>query len=296
MEQKQILALGFFDGVHAGHGALLRRCRELADRMGCQAGVVTFEPHPDVLVLGKAPALINTSTDRNRLMQEEFRMDRVITLPFDQKMMRMPWQDFFRLLREQYQAAGLVCGHNFRFGSRGEGNGEKLAAACRDAGMPCIVVEAQLVDGEEVSSTRIRQLLEQGQMERAVRCLGHPHVLTGRVVPGKQLGRTIGIPTANLLLPEELVIPRFGVYACLAWVNGRKYPAVTNIGTRPTVNGTGITVEPWLLDFEGDLYGRELKLEFYKFLRPERKFPSLEALQAEIRKNAAEVRDFFEKT
>lgn len=296
MEQKQILALGFFDGVHAGHGALLRRCRELADRMGCRAGAVTFEPHPDALVLGKAPDLINTSTDRNRLMQEEFRMDRVITLPFDQKMMRMPWQDFFRLLREQYQAAGLVCGHNFRFGSRGEGNGEKLTAACRDAGMPCIVVEAQLVDGEEVSSTRIRQLLEQGQMERAVRCLGHPHVLTGRVVPGKQLGRTIGIPTANLLLPEELVIPRFGVYACLASVNGRKYPAVTNIGTRPTVNGTGITVEPWLLDFEGDLYGRELKLEFYKFLRPERKFPSLEALQAEIRKNGAEVRDFFEKT
>lgn len=296
MQQKQILALGFFDGVHAGHGALLRQCRELADRLGCRAGAVSFDTHPDALVYGKAPALINTRADRERLMRDEFHMDNIITLPFDRDMMTMPWQDFVCLLLDKYHAAGLVCGHDFRFGNRGEGNGEKLTAVCQEAGISCIVVEAQRVDGEVVSSTRIRELLKAGQMESAVRFLGHPHVLTGKVVPGKQLGRTIGIPTANLLLPEELLTPRFGVYACLAAVDGKKYPAVTNIGTRPTVSGSGVTVEPWLLDFEGDLYGKELTLEFYKFLRPEKKFPSLEALQAEIRKNAAEVREFFEKT
>ena len=133
-------------------------------------------------------------------------------------------------------------------------------------------------------------------METAVRFLGHPHVLTGAVVPGQQLGRKLGIPTANLRLPEGLAVPKFGVYACRAVVEGKTYAAVTNIGTRPTVEGTGITVEPWILDYEGDLYGREITLEFHKFLRPEMKFPDLAALQQEIRKNAAETRDYFRKS
>ena len=132
-------------------------------------------------------------------------------------------------------------------------------------------------------------------MAEAVSFLGHPHVIAGTVVEGKQLGRTIGIPTANLLLPEGVVCPRFGVYACKASVDGKEYLAVTNVGVRPTVSGSGITVEPWLLDYEGDLYGKTLTLEFYAFLRPEQKFDSLEALQAEIRKNGAQTRKFFEK-
>ena len=126
--------------------------------------------------------------------------------------------------------------------------------------------------------------------------MGHPHRLTGKVIPGQHLGRTLGTPTANLAFPDTLAIPRFGVYACLAHVEGKTYAAVTNIGTRPTVEGTGITVEPWILDYEGDLYGREITLEFHKFLRPEMKFPDLAALQQEIRKNAAETRDYFRKS
>ena len=131
-------------------------------------------------------------------------------------------------------------------------------------------------------------------MERATRYLGHPHVLTGQVVSGKQLGRTIGIPTANLTLPEGVICPRFGVYACKAIVAGKTYLAVTNIGNRPTVGGRRVTVEPWLLDFEGDLYGKTLTLSFFRFLRPEKKFPDLDALKEEIQKNAAETRKFFE--
>ena len=150
------------------------------------------------------------------------------------------------------------------------------------------VVE-QTSRGEKISSTRIRTLLEQGDLDGANRLLGHPHILSGKVIRGQQLGRTIGIPTANLQLPDELVKPAFGVYACRAWVNGNHYVAVTNIGTRPTVDGQGVTVEPWILDFDGDLYGKEITLEFHKFLRPEQKFADLDELKAQIQKDAAET-------
>ena len=290
-----IYALGFFDGVHLGHQALLKACRALADENGCAAGVVTFGNHPDALVFGTAPGLINTPADRERLLRGAYQMDDVICLPFDREMMRLPWQHFFRLLVEKYHAAGLVCGHDFRFGSRGEGNAALLREACREENIPCIVVPEQTIDGVTVSSTHIRSLIEAGEMEQAVKFLGHPHILTGEVVTGRQLGRTIGIPTANLRLPQGILVPKFGVYCCRALVDGRAYPAVTNVGTRPTVGGHHVTVEPWLLDFEGDLYGRELTLEFYKFLRPERKFDSLEELRTAIQKNALQTREFFEK-
>ena len=150
-----------------------------------------------------------------------------------------------------------------------------------------------MVDGRRVSSTYLRKQIETGDMATAIKFLGHPYYLTGTVVHGKQLGRTLGIPTANLVLPQGLAIPKFGVYACLCLVDGKKYPAVTNIGTRPTVDGLGITVEPWILDFSGDLYDKEITLEFYRFLRSEMKFPDLDALKAEIHRNAQETRDYF---
>ena len=152
-----------------------------------------------------------------------------------------------------------------------------------------------MLEGIRISSTHIRKLLEMGEMEQAVRFLGHPYILTGTVVPGRHLGRTIGIPTANLMLPEDMVRLCRGVYICRARLEEEEYPAVTNVGIRPTVGGTHVTVEPWLLDFEGDLYGKTLTLEFYSYLRPEMTFPSLEALREEIQENALEVRKFFDK-
>ena len=293
MTERTIFALGFFDGVHVGHQALLRACRRLADGHGCSAGVITFTAHPDTLVLGKAPALINTAQDRKRLL-EAYSMDRVLEMPFDRTMMQLPWQDFFRLLTTAYNAAGFVCGEDFRFGCGGEGSAQLLAGFCRKRNLPYTIVPDQKLDGIRVSSTYIRQLLGAGEMEQAVRFLGHPHVLTGTVISGRKLGRTLGIPTANLALPAGVICPKHGVYACKAIVENREYLAVTNIGNRPTVEGHHTTVEPWLLDFEGDLYGKELTLEFYAYLRPEQKFPSLDMLQAEIRKNAEKTRKFFQ--
>ena len=291
MEQKTIFALGFFDGVHLGHQALLAECRRLAEQANCRAGVVTFLGHPDTLLTGETPPLINTPADRRRLLCR-YGVDNLIELPFDRELMTMPWQDFFRLLLDK-GAAGLVCGSDFRFGHKGAGSADLLRTACEAEGIPCTIVPQQMLEGVRISSTHIRSLLEAGEMEAAVRFLGHPHVLTGQVISGRKLGRTLGIPTANLALPESCVTPAFGVYACKATVDGGEYLAVTNVGTRPTVEGHHVTVEPWLLDFDGDLYGKELTLEFYKFLRPEERFSSLEELRREILKNAEQTRQYF---
>ena len=294
MKQKVIYALGFFDGVHLGHQALLKACRVLADQHGCQAGVVTFGNHPDALTQGNAPRLINSLSDRKGLL-EEFHIEKVLELPFDEALRSMPWQDFLAMLGARHAACGFVCGEDFRFGHKGSGTAQLLQEYCQREWLPCAIVPEQTLDGVRVSSTHIRSLLEAGEMEEANRFLGHPHILSGEVMSGRKLGRTLGIPTANLWIPEGVMVPRHGVYACRAILGNERYLAVTNIGSRPTVGGHRVTVEPWLLDFSGDLYGKTLTLQFHAFLRPEHKFDSLEELQQEIQKNAAQTREFFEK-
>ena len=291
---KKIYALGFFDGVHLGHQALLQACLTLAKETGAQPCALTFDIHPQDLVQGNAPLLINTPADRRQLL-EQYGMASIHTLQFDSQMQKMPWQDFFRYLTEDLNAAGLVCGEDFRFGYKGEGNASLLQQACREKGICCVVVPEQMQEGIRISSTHIRQLIEDGQLEKAVEFLGHPHILSGTVISGRKLGRTIGIPTANVQIPAGVILPPHGVYACKVRVDADTYLAVTNVGSRPTVGGHKVTVEPWLLDFEGDLYGKSITVEFYKFLRPEQKFDSLEDLRGEILKNAEQTRIFFEK-
>ena len=294
MTNKTIFALGFFDGVHLGHQALLKACRELAKQLNCKAGVVTFVGHPDELVTGQKTMLINTYQDRRRLLKG-YGMETVVELTFDETLMKLPWQDFYQMLRREYNAVGLVCGEDFRFGFRGHGNAKVLQEICATDGIPCAVIPQQTLEGIAVSSTHIRSLLQCGNIEEAEKFLGHRHSFTGTVVKGQQLGRKLGTPTANLSLPAELLSLPFGVYICRAKAEGIDCPAVTNIGIRPTVSGENVTVEPWLLDYEGDLYGQELTLEFCRYLRPERKFPSLAELQEEILKNGEQTRKFFEK-
>lgn len=291
---KIIYALGFFDGVHIGHAQLLLQCHALAYHHDCAAGVVTFDSHPEALVLGSAPRLINSIRDREWLLREKYAMETVLTLPFDEKMRTMPWEAFLNMLRKEHNAVGFVCGEDFRFGHKGGGNAALLTEYCRREGLPCHVVPDQILEGIRVSSTYIREQLEDGHMATAVKFLGHPHILSGEVVHGKALGRKLGVPTANLQLPPGLAVPKFGVYACSCLIGGVRYPAVTNLGTRPTVEGSSITVEPWILDYSGDLYGRRIILEFHYFLRPERKFPSLDALKEEIHRNADETRAYLQ--
>ena len=267
-KEKTIYALGFFDGVHLGHGALLQGCRELARQYSCQAGAITFDAHPEKALTGHAPGLINSAQERQMLLQQQG-MDIVVFLPFDDNFKKMPWQDFLRLLLTGYNAAGLVCGEDFRFGWKGQGTAALLQEFCREAGIPCAIIPQQIVSGIRVSSSHIRSLLEQGDVAGAKAFLGRAHLLSGEVITGRGLGRTMGIPTANLSVEEDVLLPRQGVYACTALADGKTYPAVTNIGSRPTVGGHHVTVEPWLLDFSGDLYQKKLTLQFHAYLRPE---------------------------
>lgn len=284
MEQKTIYALGFFDGVHLGHQALLRSCVALAGQENATPAAITFSRHPRSFFTPTPPLLINSAADRCRLLTA-FGMHQVVELPVDAETMNMPWERFFETLRNK-NAAGFVCGEDYRFGCHAEGDAQKLKAACDAVGLPCVIVAQQELDGIRISSTHIRTLLEQGEMEQAVRFLGHPYILTGEVVPGRQLGRTIGIPTANIALAADLAVPKHGVYACKCTIDGSEYVAVTNIGSRPTVQGHQVRVESWILNFKGDLYGRELSLEFYKFLRPEKRFDSLEQMRIQINQDA----------
>lgn len=287
MKNKKIYALGFFDGVHLGHQTLLRECVRLAAQFGAAPAAITFDRHPKSLFAEQPPALINSAADRQILLRR-YGIGPIYKFPVTKEVMSTPWKDFLGELLE-FGAVGFVCGHDFRFGHRGEGNAEQLQQFCREQGLPCVIVPEQTMDDIRISSTHIRTLIEQGDLEAAARFMGHPHILSGEVVPGRQLGRTIGIPTANIAIPAGVVVPKLGVYACNARVDGGVYAAVTNIGSRPTVNGHQVRAESWILDFEGDLYGKTVTLELHKFLRPERKFDSLEELKSQIHRDAAEV-------
>ena len=291
MEQQRVIALGFFDGVHLGHGALLREAVRLAGQRGLKAAAISFDRHPGTLIPGRSVKLLSSCAEREALMRRLYGIDEVLTLHFDREVMRQPWEDFVRTtLAQRYHAAHLVCGHDYRFGAGGAGTPALLAQTARSLGIGFDCIPEIRLDGQTVSSTLIRRLLRDGEMRQAVRFLGHPHLLSGTVVRGRQLGRTLGIPTANMAVSESILLPRRGVYAAKARFDGQERLAVVNIGCRPTVHGETVTVEPWLLDFDGDLYGHELCLELYDFIRPEREFPSLDALKAEILRNAEQVR------
>lgn len=294
--RKRVIALGFFDGVHLGHGALLRRVSEVSARLNAVSAAVTFDYHPKTLVGSKCVSLINTPEDREWLMKSVYGLDDVIVLAFDRSMMELPWDRFVtEILVERFRAVHVVAGHDYRFGYKGEGNPQRLQQLCARLGIGCDIIDCVELDGVTISSTHIRSLLEQGEMEQANRFLGHPHVLSGTVVHGKQVGRTIGIPTANLMIPERVLVPAYGVYATRVILEDRSCLAVTNVGVRPTVNdGRGVTVEPWILDFDGDLYHKTIRVEFHKQLRGEKKFNSLDELKNEIILNAEQTRAYFD--
>ena len=291
--EKRIFALGFFDGVHRGHQALLAECARLARAMDVETAAITFESHPQSLFRSDVPPLLTTLQDRFRLLLR-YGIDHVYPFPVNRKVMSTPWEDFLEELMGS-GAVGFVCGDDFRFGSRGEGSAEKLRQFCRARKLPCVIVPEQNLDGVRISSSYIRKQIGEGDMATAVRFLGHGHMLTGTVVTGRRLGHKLGFPTANIELPQGVIVPRHGVYACRAYVGEKSYMAVCNVGNRPTVQGHQVRTETWLLDFDGDLYGQSVTLEFMYFLRPEQRFESLDALKKAVLCDAENTRKFFEK-
>ncbi len=293
---KTVIALGFFDGVHLGHQALMARAVERGREHGLEPAVFTFDRSPREFVTGKPVPLLTSPEERRRLVEESFPIRRVIVAKFDRAMMTMPWMDFLRVLAGRYNAGWLVAGHDFRFGHRNEGDAALLARGAAELGMGWDIIPAVAVDGVTVSSTRIRSLLEEGRAEEAGRLLGRPFSIAGTIAHGKGLGSRIGRPTLNLLPGGDQLIPARGVYVAAAELAGRRFPAVTNVGVRPTVDRDGgVTVESHLLEAEGDFYGERCRVFLLKRLRPEEEFPGLRELQAQIAADAEAAREYFRK-
>ncbi|MCC8121867.1 MAG: riboflavin biosynthesis protein RibF [Oscillospiraceae bacterium] len=294
-ENKRVIALGFFDGVHLGHGALLRLAAQRAAEQGLRLAAITFDTGGQTADLKRGTPLITSPLERADLMRRLYGVEDVLIAPFDRALMHMDWREYVtQVLVKEYRAAHLVAGYDFRFGYRGEGNQERLRLLCIQLGVGCDIVPQVKLEGVPVSSTYIRSLLARGDMERAEQFLGHPFCLTGQVRHGKKLGSRLGFPTLNLSLPEGSVAPPFGVYATQVWVEGQVYPAAANLGVRPTVDDGGtVTVEGTLLNFQGNLYGKQVRMEFLRFLRPERRFPNLEALRAQVLQDIQTTGAFF---
>ena len=296
---KRVVALGFFDGVHIGHAALLNQTRLRAEELNAEPAAISFDVHPDTLVFGTSVPLITGNAGREAIMERLFGIHEVLLIHFDEETMHMPWEIFLDRMVEKYDAVHFVVGHDFRFGNRGEGNGERIREYCAAHGLTCDVVPPVYLDGEIVSSTAIRQMLLAGDMERANQFLGHPYELIDTVQHGYHLGSKMGTPTVNLRMEPDMLVPRYGVYATKVYLeDGRTYPGVTNIGVRPTVSGEDrhVTVETFLLDFSGDLYHQKIRVEFFHFVRPEQKFPDIDALRAQILRDAETSRRYFRES
>ena len=293
---KRVIALGFFDGVHNGHGQLMKAVTAAANRTGAVASAFTFDRSPTAVITGQPVPLISSVEDRIWLMRHYYGIQEVVVASFD-AMQRMDWEDFItQYLIRDLGVVHVVAGHDFHFGYMGKGNPQRLKEKCAQLGIGCDIIGTVTQDGITISSTYIRTLIAQGEMERANQFLGHPHTLTNRVAHGRHIGSSaLGFPTVNLSIPDQVIVPAFGVYATKVHFNGRSFMAVTNVGVRPTIqdNDGRVTVEGFILDFSGDLYGQEVRMEFYNRLRGEQKFPSLQALAQEIGRNAQQTQEYF---
>lgn len=291
---KNVIALGFFDGLHRGHAELVKRTKLRAKEIGAEPTVLTFDVHPDTYVSGRDVPLLTSNDERADIIRRLFEVDNVLFIHFSEEVMHMSWRDFLDALCDEAEAVHLVVGHNFRFGYKGEGNIDRLREYCEEKGLGCDVIEPVTFNGKPISSTRIRAHVLSGEMESANELLGHPHELSETVYYGYKLGRRIGSPTINMRIPENVIVPRFGVYATCVFFEGEKHNAVTNIGVRPTVkHGTATSVESYILDYSGNLYGKRVRVEFHSFLRPEQLFESIEALKEQISKDEKNARAYF---
>ena len=293
-EQKTVLALGFFDGIHTVHAALRDQAKAVAAKKGARAAVLTFDNHPDNFVKKEPVELINSAHDRQYILRRFYGIEDVFFIHFNAATMRMPWEEFIENVLAAYDPIHFVVGHDFSFGYKGEGTAEKLKAYARSKGLGCDIIPAVTKDGVIVSSTYIRELLQNGEVEKANTFLGHPYLMTDTVRSGFRLGRKMDYPTVNMRFSEGVLVPKKGVYVARITLADGVHTAVTNIGTRPTFDGDRVTVESHILSCDADLYGKELCVEFYEYIRPERKFSTAEQLSAQIKLDAQRAKEYFE--
>ncbi len=287
--QPTYLAIGVFDGVHRGHQALLNNMSTAAHDAGLRSAALTFFPHPGTIIPDRrSPKYLTTLDNRVKLLAEQG-IDLIITHPFDEKVRLTRAAEFVDLLCNTIGMTQL-WGGNFGLGYRREGDLPFLRMIGKEKGFTVKPFEAFVEwRSQPISSSRIRHAVTDGKVEEVANLLGRSYCVAGKVIHGDGRGRKLGIPTANLAVWEEQLLPAGGVYATYAWLNGLRYPAATNIGVRPTVNGRSLIVEAHLIGFDGDLYGQEMALDFESRIRDEKKFPGLDSLIAQIKADIALV-------
>jgi riboflavin kinase/FMN adenylyltransferase len=288
------LTIGAFDGVHRGHQRVARRVVEMARHEGYRAAALTFHPLPRQVIGVPKPDFYLTHPKQRAELLHELGVELVITHPFDEQVREIRAADFVDMLIAHLDLRVIWVGEDFALGYRREGDLAFLRTCGEIKGFAVGTVDLNAVDGKVVISSLIRQAIRDGRVEDARRFLGRPYQLPGCVVPGDGRGREMGFPTANIQIWEEQVCPGHGVYAATVWVGPKAYGAAVNIGLRPTLTaGTRRTVEAHLLDFEGDLYGQDIQIDFAARLRDEKKFASLEHLLAQVQSDVTATRDLL---
>ncbi len=292
-----VAATGFFDGVHLGHQKVLSAVRDKARELGKESQIVTFWPHPRSVLQQQAYDLrLLTSLQEKEMLFSSLGIDKITVLDFTREFSRLSTEQFLRqYLVEKCGVSHLVIGYDHRIGHDQGETQSQMIETCRRCGIETIRVEELVMDGQTISSTKIRRLLEEGNVVRAAEFLGRKYALKGVVISGNHLGRTIGFPTANLGLYNPLkLVPMNGVYAVDVLLRKEKYRGICNIGVRPTVNaGNNISIETHILDFDEDIYGLDLVVEFVGRIREEVKFPSLQALKAQLEKDKTDCLKYF---
>ncbi|MGB9906071.1 MAG: bifunctional riboflavin kinase/FAD synthetase [Candidatus Saccharicenans sp.] len=286
-----VLAIGIFDGCHLGHQKILKKLLTRSRQLQVAAGLMTFSPHPDRVLNRKKINLIQTPRQKLAYLKKSG-LDYCLILSLEQDLASLSGEQFARdILKEALGLQEVVVGQNFRFGHNRRCGVRELRAFGRRYGFRVSIIKPLRQDGQQVSSSLIRRYLQQGRVELAARLLGRPYEISGRIIRGRGFGRSLGFPTINLETANE-ILPA-GVFLALVLIHNKTYPAVANIGFRPTFGGGRPSVEAHLLDFSGQLYGRRVSLRLLRKLRSERKFPSPEALRKQIGRDVARARKYF---
>lgn len=292
MESESVVTLGKFDGIHKGHEKLLTKVKQLAGT-DYKTVIFTFAVHPTAYLRGDKPQTLMTNRERYQYLSKGG-YDYLIECPFVQEVASMEPEDFIEeVLIKQLKAAHVVVGTDFRFGHGRRGNTDTLKKYEHHGCFQVHIVTKETYEGQDISSTLVRSEVEMGRMEEVTALLGHPFSIVGEVEYGRQLGRTLGIPTTNIMPPDNKILPPYGVYFTRTWVDGISYKGITSIGCKPTIaDELKRGVETFLFDYSGNLYGRELTVELYKYHRPEQKFQNIEALKAQMEKDIEKAKNY----
>ncbi len=290
------VTVGSFDGVHLGHQKILSDLKEIAVKNDAETVVISFEPHPKIFFNPDSDMRLLTTMDEKISLISQQNIDYLILQKFDKKFAAQTPEIFIKKLMTHLNMKDLLIGHDHRFGKNRSGTYDFIKSLENQYGFKTHKIEPVKVNGKEVSSTLIRQTLRKGAVDLAQVYLGRPYFLTGQVVHGNRLGRKLGFPTANLTIREKYkLIPRQGVYLVRSFIDNQPVYGMMNIGYRPTINGRRLIMEVHFFDYDGDLYGKDIAVYFLKRLRDEQKFPDLEALKEQLKKDAETSLEFIAK-